>query len=247
MADPAPYPGQLKQGARGPAVVAIQGALHAWGAFRVKDHPGEEGLRLYNPTGDWLKPTTTQLKHFQNLHSIETSGVFGPRTHVAMAKWYTAAGKERLVELAHERKISAYHSILSYWCNRMADKRNDWIYTQGSRRMDLLNRGGDPSLQHNVYGDCSSTSAAMIKLACRHVGLPEPDLGAWPTTYTEIGHGRKVSMLLPQIGDRFHYGANSHVATYMGYGRVFSFGGEPGPASRAWDYRPVYAVRRDVG
>lgn len=246
MPDQAPYPGKLKEGDRGPAVTAVQGALHAWGAYRLKTHPNEPLIRHIGATGDFRHPTALQCGHCQELHNLPVTNSFGPELHNVLGKWYTEPGKAILRELAHHKKVEAYHSLVAYWCNRMAGKRDDWTYTQDSRRMDLFNRGGDPSDQHNVYGDCSSTAAAVIKLACRRLGIPEPDLGPWPTTYSEILHGRSVSFLQPQIGDRFHYGANSHVAVYMGFGRVFSFGGEPGPRSIQWDYRPVYAVRRDI-
>lgn len=247
-ADPAPYPGPLKQGDRGPAVVAVQGALHAWGAHRHKLDPDEQNLRLYGPTGDWLAPTTRQVGHFQAIHQIPVTNTFGPHVHDAMAKWYTAAGKKRLVELARERKVAAFHQTIADWAVAMAGKRDSWVYTQGPKRMDLLNRGGDPSLQQRVYGDCSSTTGALIILACRYVGLSEPNFGSWFNTYTLINHGKPVSSehLLP--GDRVHYGANTHVGLYVGlpFLEVLSFGEEPGPEARRTFYRPIYACRRDV-
>lgn len=247
MADQAPYPGKLKEGDRGPAVTAVQSALHVWGVMRLKKNPNEKLIRHTGATGDFGHPTALQLGHFQDIHNIPVTNTFGPQVHVALAQWYTDAGTAILRELAAHKRVAQYHSLLQYWCNRISDKRDDWTYTQDSRRMDLLNRGGDPSEQRNVYGDCSSTAGALITLAARIVGLPDPGLGNWFTTYTLINQGLSVSYLLPQVGDRFHYGSNSHVAVYMGFGKVCSFGGEPGPRSIAWNYRPVYAVRRDFG
>lgn len=248
MPDAAPYPGPLKEGDRGPAVVAVQGALQAWSIKRHKTHPEDHKLRLYGPTGDWLHPTTLQVGHFQQLHSIPVTNTFGPHTHNALAQWYTLAGRKRLVELERERKLHAYHALLVQWALAISGKRNDWVYTQGPRRMDLLNRGGDPSIQRNVHGDCSSTVAALIHLAAREVGLPDPDLSPWPTTFTMVDKGHAVSSLLVHPGDRVHYGSNTHVGLYIGHPRVpvLSFGGEPGPEPRALFYRPIYACRRDI-
>jgi hypothetical protein len=114
--------------------------------------------------------------------------------------------------------------------------------------MDLLNRGGDPSKQRNVHGDCSSTAGALIRLACRWVGLGEPAFGDWFTTFSLISHGTSVASSRLICGDRVHYGANTHVGLYIGHPlcQVLSFGGEPGPESRATYYRPIYGCRRDI-
>lgn len=255
--DPAPFPGNMREGARGPAVVAMQGGLHAWSAFRLKAHPKEADLRHDLPTGDWLKPTTRQVGHFQALHGIPVTNTFGPHVHDALARWYTDADRAILVELHHHAQVAAFRAELAQVMDMTAGERDSWIYTQDSLRMQLEDPPPwhDPSTAEAIHADCSSSSCCILKYLLRKYGwtVLADALGDWPTTYTSISVGTPVAEANLLIGDRVHFGANSHMTIYRGkrpgQGNtlwVWSFGEEPGPEWRQLTYRPVYACRRDV-
>lgn len=253
MADLAPYPGPLKEGDRGPAVVAIQGGLQHWGVPYLKAHPKAEHVRTYLPTGDFLHPTALQLGEFQKVHHLEVTNSFGPKVHAELARFYTAADRAILRELHAHATVLAYRAELAAWMDATAGKRDGWQYTQSSSRMMLL---GPPPLDlyksYYVRGDCSSTVCSAIEIVAAKYGFTTK-LGSWPTTRSAIDVGIKVSIGDLAVGDRVHYGANSHMGMFRGkrpgWGDtlwVWSFGQEPGPEWRELTYRPIYACRRDV-
>jgi hypothetical protein len=120
-------------------------------------------------------------------------------------------------------------------------------------RFSILRNGWNIDTVTSAQEDCSSTSATLIVIAARRVGLPDP---AWWTAHgvgcytgNMIDFGAHVALKDVRIGDRVHYANNSHMGTYMGKVQgtpaVTSFGGEPGPLPRWLEYRDITAIRRD--
>lgn len=250
--DQAPYPGPHKEGDRGPAVVAIQGALHTWGAKRILTHPNEAHLRTYNPTGDWLHPTSLQVGHFQSIRGIPVTNTFGPKVHDALAAFYTPTDRAILRELHHHAAVLAWRSDVAMFMDATAGKRDGWYYTEDGSRMQLLGPPPeDPLSALYVHGDCSSTVCSTVEIYAARHGLTTA-LGSWPTTYSTVGVGTPVMISDLICGDRVHYGADSHMGMFRGQRPgmsglwVWSFGEEPGPEWRELEYRPIYACRRDI-
>lgn len=119
-------------------------------------------------------------------------------------------------------------------------------YSMGSDRWEgidrrlLIARG-----QYPKHSDCSSSSTWLLWNALAHTfGVRDVVNGtAWRAGYTGtiaqhgklVAHDRNL-----QVGDLLLYGPApiyEHVAVYMGGGKVFSHGSEPGPYLLDMDYR----------
>lgn len=256
MTDTAPYPGKLKVGSHGPAVTAVQQALEDLGTKRHKTHPHEDHLRLYGPTGVFRDPTAMQCGHAQALYGLQVTNTYGPQLHAKISPHFNADSRVLLQRLEHERKLEAFYRevtrITRATSGYMLDRtqRPGWTYHMDSQRMSILRNGWDIETVQHAEEDCTSYDGTVILIAGRRVGLADPPwTGPYFYTGNMIDYGRAIAIADIKIGDRVHYGNNSHMGLYMGLTQgirsVSSFGGEPGPLPRRLTYRGIYAIRRD--
>jgi hypothetical protein len=255
--DPAPFPGKLKVGSTGAAVVAVQQALEGFGVKRHKTHPHEVGLRLYAPTGHFRTPTAMQCGHAQQVFGLAKTNTYGEGLHRHLAPYFDEHSRALLTRIDHERRLDVFHAELAKiaraTCGYMLDttQRPGWRYEMNSLRMSILRLGLNIETVDDATEDCTSYGGTMITIAGRRAGLADAPwvagLEFW--TGSMINHGRPIALADIRIGDRVHYGNNSHLGVYMGrtqgIASVASFGGEPGPLPRRLSYRGIYAIRRD--
>lgn len=262
MTDICPYPGPLKEGASGPAVTAVQTALHIVGARRHKVDPTEELLRLGPATGDFGAATGLQCGHLQEVWGLVKTNTFGPQLHNEFCerKAYNDYACGLLRELDHHDAVDRFyvelnrmqHNTAGYLMNQT--RRAGWSYHMDGLRFSIVRNGTDFDTVPNAKEDCSSGGATQILIARRRVGLPDPqwwtDHGVGCYTGNLIDYGRPINVRNVVIGDRVHYANNSHLGVVMGKVQgiiaVWSFGGEPGPLPRPLTYRGITAIRRDT-
>lgn len=124
-------------------------------------------------------------------------------------------------------------------------------YTQGaSRWQGISSRRRAKDGQYPNYADCSSLATWCHWDATRIYGLGDYVNGAnWKYGYTgtQVQHGKPVALNRLLTGDLVFYGRGpSHVAIYIGGGKVVSHGGESGPLILPVQYRPVHSCRRFI-
>lgn len=105
--------------------------------------------------------------------------------------------------------------------------------------------------QYPEYSDCSSFVTWCGDDATRFLDLPDfMNNSAWRAGYTLtlIENGVGVPLDGMQLCDLIFYGPSagdpSHVALYVGGGRVISHGSEIGPLLLPYNYRPDYVQQR---
>lgn len=124
-------------------------------------------------------------------------------------------------------------------------------YTQMSGRWE----GIDKKLkayrgEYPTEADCSAFTTWCIWNGLDHYGVRDTVNGTrWTSGYTgtQKTHGKPVNLRINwRSGDLVHYGAStgSHVAIYIGGGKVISHGSEGGPMVLSWDYRSDFAETR---
>jgi cell wall-associated NlpC family hydrolase len=128
-------------------------------------------------------------------------------------------------------------------------------YTRGGRRWDGIN-----TLRHAQYGhypdyvDCSAFLSWCYWDATRIYKMGDFVNGyAWRSGYTGTmtQHGIRVERAKDLLtGDAIFYGGSfsipSHVAMYVGNGRVISHGSEGGPYLLPYTYRSITQMRRYI-
>ncbi len=230
-----PFIQTLRVGQKGcecPTVFQLQRALKAAGV-RPKSQPA---------TGYFGKLTGRQVAAFQRKVRIAPSGIYGSKTHHALSKFYDKAGRQRLLAVAHSRRIVAItHAIVVVtahaWLHRMS-----MAYSEGSSRGDLPSYPGIPPAT-----DCSG----YVTWVFHSVGLPDPNgLGYSPVGWTGTmgNRGTVVSATNARIGDLAFYGGGypfGHVAIVVHlHPTLVSSHGEPGIDVLSITYRPLSQLRR---
>lgn len=246
MALRAPYPGQLKPGMQGPCVAAMQGALRAWAL--EKRPPGEPGTRGYAATGKWQGPTTIQVKHFQDLHAIDQSGVVGPVTWAALDEFFTPYGVSIVKKaVAAERETADRDRIVDV-AKFHAAHRSLITYTQAwpGRMAQVVYRLRRPNFPKS--GDCSGMLTGWYWEGTE--GRVDPNgrgFDGYGFTGTQWPRGERVGVGELRPGDAVFYGWDgrypTHVAVYIGGGQVVSHGSSQGPLIVPVSYRPVTGCR----
>jgi peptidoglycan hydrolase-like protein with peptidoglycan-binding domain len=182
----------------------------------------------------WNPWVTKALKNFQKSRGLPITGKYDKATHAKLARFYDAYSIRYMLNSAQmvspeERKRNGFMAELMYIYNR----RWNVHYTQ--------NRPWDTDKP--PYGlDCSSSG----EWASMQSGLPNlSGYTSWGygNTDTQIYRlrrlGRARSLAQAEPGDPVYYGWNgdpSHVAYWIGGGRVWSFGSYPAKIL-AWNYR----------
>lgn len=173
----------------------------------------------------WNPWVTRAVKNFQKSRGLPITGKYDRGTHQRLARFYDAYSIKYMLNSAQmispeERKRNGFIAELMYIYNR----RWNVVYTQ--------NRPWDTDKP--PYGlDCSSSG----EWASMHAKLPNlSGYTSWGYGNTDtqiyrlrrLGRGRPLSEAEP--GDPVYYGWGgdpSHVAYWLGGGRVWSFGSYP--------------------
>jgi peptidoglycan hydrolase-like protein with peptidoglycan-binding domain len=219
-------PRQIQLGSRGRDVRALKRALRRLGYFESSD--GEAG-----PEFD--AATDAAVRAYQKDKGLEIDGEVGPITFASLLPSYTRY-ERWLVSRVDPTKIrGARHKIVATAFVGYRHKEA-LHYTQDARRMEGVRQKIKPP-RHPAWEDCSSFATWCYWAA----GAPDPNgLGynGFGYTGTQVQHGKTTST--PRPGDLVFYGGGtvpSHVAVYVGNGKVVSHGSEPGPYLLAIDYR----------
>lgn len=121
-------------------------------------------------------------------------------------------------------------------------------YTQSPLRMQGVRNHLLPPRFPN-YEDCSSFSTWCYWVA----GVLDPNglnYNGEGYTGTLVNHGRRVTLAQAKPGDLVFYGWRdgipTHVAVYIGNGRVISHGSEAGPLLLSVNYRTITEIRSYV-
>lgn len=220
----------LHFGLQGRDVTAIQLALkHA-------------GYRKQEPTGRYGTITRKQVITFKQHHGIDLEPGYDVKTHKAL--WpsfgaiaysiYKAAYDDATTGQVRQNIVDA--AVYGYG-------QRDYIhYTQDSRRMQDF--GPPPNVPN--WTDCSGFVTWCYKVG----GGPDPNgLGfdGYGFTGTMLGNGTQASISNLLKADLIFYGSPvSHVALYVGDGRIISHGSEIGPLLLDYSYRSVNSARRYI-
>jgi hypothetical protein len=220
----------------GPSVRLMSGALR-------KTKPPIRKTPAANCVG---LATERQLKAFQKRHDIPQSGIYGTRTHAALAHAYT---KKQIVDLAYlaRKHVLAvrYATIVLVTAHAKLLEARMQYCNNGSLGFCTLRTVWPPwpDVPHNA--DCS----AYVQWVYFQSGLPNPNGFGVGSTKTLINHGVTVPPGAPlHIGDLVFYGANnSHVAIYTGHGLISSHG-QARIRIAPYGYRkPIYSIKRYFG
>lgn len=215
----------------GPAVRLMEGAL------RNTKPPIRKG-----PAANCVGPATVkQIKTFQLRHSIPSSGIYGSVTHAALASHYTKAQVGDLKFLADQRIRKLRYQTIGIVTAHAKLFEHRMIYCNNGSLASCGLRGvwpAWPDVPHHT--DCSG----YVSWVFFQAGLPNPNGSGVGTTKTLIYHGSPIPHNGPlHVGDLVFYGANTHVAIYIGHGLVSSHG-QNFISIHPYNYRSIYAIRR---
>lgn len=218
-----PFSRVIKLGSRGTDVRGAKRAI--WRANKLK-------LTAFTPIFGPI--AVSQLKKFQKAHGLKADGQLGPATLKKLAPHFDAYAFLLYVGYAPGNKEAGQRKKIVAYATWGYNHRSLIHYAE-TRPMDRLN-----DLEHlPITNDCSEFATKAYKYA----GVSDPNgfgyNGAgW--TGTLAVHGKSVSLAQAQVGDLVLYGPRpsySHVAIYVGNGRVISHGSEIGPLLLPIDYR----------
>lgn len=228
----------VKRGSKGNDAFAIKRALKRKGFGRRLTLTGPRRY-LFGSMAEY------RLKQFQKKYGVRADGVYGKTTHgkFVNSNAFDTYGKW-LMAHAPVPTTSNKRSIIVATALFGARNRYSIHYTQSRARMyGVRNKIRPPRIPY--YEDCSSFATWCYWVA----GAPDPnglDYNGYGFTGTQISHGRRVSS--PRPGDLIFYGRDwrgnpTHVAIYIGGGKVVSHGGESGPVVSYYKYRPINQIR----
>jgi cell wall-associated NlpC family hydrolase len=192
-------------------------------------------------------PTVRQIKTFQRRHHIPPTGIYGKRTHKALAPRYTkrmaadlsylAARRLRALRIQTIGVVTAHAKAYAYrmqYCNygSLSSCGLRWIWPPW------------PDVPRHT--DCSG----YVTWVYYQSGLPDPNANGYRGGFTGtlVAHGRPVPPNGPlHVGDLVFNGPSAynttHVSIYIGHG-LTSGHGRAGISIHPWNYRFVVAIRR---
>jgi peptidoglycan hydrolase-like protein with peptidoglycan-binding domain len=220
-----PFYGEIKRNNRGPRVKALKRAL------------SEAGFMQWGEFTPLMGPfAVNALKNFQKAYKLQVDGVYGRVTHQKLAPFYDAYAIKYLLiapkpkQTKEQKKRSDFFAQLMYLYN----KRSGIGYTQ-RRAFDTWKppRGLDCS----ASGEWAAKWAELGSLSgYSSYGYGNTDSQIY--RYRRLGRQRS-SVWKAELGDPVYYGYGgdpSHVAYWVGGGRVWSFGSYP-IKILSWNYR----------
>lgn len=231
-----PLKRNVKYGTVGNDALAVKRALSKagfgkWGAWGKKQ-------KLF---GNYA---SAHLKAFQKKHKLKVDGVYGASSHRALARYFDSYGRY-LMGTVKVKKVSSKRTLVTNAAMFGYSHRYLIHYTQTPSRMyGVRHRIKPPNVPY--YEDCSSFATWCYWVA----GASDPNglrYNGQGYTGTLIHTGRRISSTQMRPGDLVfygHYAVPSHVAIYVGSGRVVSHGSEVGPLLIRWNYRSdVHSIR----
>lgn len=229
-----PFTRELKLGMTGPDVKAVKRALCHQGCLKQR-------LRMVTPIfGPGVKRA---LENYQRNHGLPVTGTYTQQTHskLVAGKNFDAHGAHLMASFsAGEKGAKVRNKIVSTALFARAHAPRH--YTQGGPRMEGVVKKFKPPKMWN-YADCSAFATWCYWVA----GAPDPngrgyDGQGW--TGEMVDKGKAVSQ--PQPGDLVFYGpgpSRTHVAVFVGGGKVVGHGQESGPFLSPMNYRPPTEIR----
>ena len=214
-----PYTREIRKGMKGKDCKAVKRALHKSGVG-PKTRDNEQ-------FGDLA---TRALRNFQKHHGLKVDGIYGLATHRRLAPFFDAYGAWLMGQARAMTGEEAKRSVIVATAMLGYRQRATIHYTQGSLRMEGVRRHvKPPDVPH--YEDCSSFVTWLYWVAA----APDPNgrgYDGYGYTGTQILNGHQVGLAQLEPGDLVFYGTRavpSHVAVYVGGGKVVSHGSELGP------------------
>jgi peptidoglycan hydrolase-like protein with peptidoglycan-binding domain len=217
----------LKLGSSGSAVIALKRALSRagfmeWGPF----------TRLLGPFA------VNALKRFQSASHVPVTGVYDRATHEKLARHYDAYSLRYLLSSQtpttskEQRARQAFQASLMYLYNR----RSAIAYTQ-ARPGDCRKppAGADCSFSGEWAGSDSGVGSLSGYSGCGY-GNTDTQIAR----FRRLGQIRTAAVATWELCDPVYYGQGldpSHVAFWLGGGRVWSFGSYPIKIHGSVDYR----------
>lgn len=183
-----------------------------------------------------------QIKAFQKRHGIPQTGIYGERTHDALAIRYTRQQRIDLQYLESLRIDAKRRSTILVVTSHAYALRGLMGYcNHGSLASCSLRSVWPPYPDVPRHTDCSG----YVSWVLYQSGVPNPNGVGVGNTTSLARRGTAVSPNGPlRVGDLVFYSYNnSHVAIYIGHGLVSSHG-RPGLDIHPYGYRPIYAIRR---
>lgn len=225
-----------------PAVFQLQRALK------------RAGVRDGKATGFYGAATGRQVITFQRKAKVSPSGIYGYPTHLKLSRFYDAAGRGRLAQVAHSRKVVGWRQGIlrgraAYARAAIAGRAH---YSQGPSRAFL------PSLPRTPLAtDCSGYATWLYKISGAPTSglvgdLPDPSGFGYRVvgyTGTLAQHGIRIAANAAlKVGDLVFYGGGypyGHVAIVVdAVRRLVTSHGQPGVRTVPFNYRHVSAIRR---
>lgn len=225
-----------------PAVFQLQRALQ------------RAGVRDGKATGFYGAATGREVIRFQRKAKIAPSGIYGLPTHLKLSRYYDAAGRGRLAQVAHSRKIVGWRNgiLRGRAAYSRAAIRGRAHYSQGPSRAFLPALPATP-----LATDCSGYVTWLYKISGVPISglvddLPDPSGFQYRIvgyTGTLAQHGVRISANAAlRVGDLVFYGGGypyGHVAIVVdAVRRLVSSHGQPGVRTVPFNYRHVSAIRR---
>jgi peptidoglycan hydrolase-like protein with peptidoglycan-binding domain len=216
-------PRQIELGSRGRDVRALKRVLRRLGYLEGSEGPEFDSV------------TDGAVRAYQKDKGLEVDGQVGPITFGSLLPTYTRYDRWLVSQVDPKKIRGGRHKVVATafvgYKNRAA-----LHYTQDGRRMEGVRQGIRPP-KHPSWEDCSSFATWCYWAA----GAPDPNglrFNGFGYTGTQVQHGKTTNN--PRPGDLVFYGGGSvpsHVAVYVGNGKVVSHGSEPGPYLLPIDYR----------
>lgn len=240
-----PFIHTLRVGQKGcecPSVFQLQRALK------------RAGVRSGKATGFYGAATGRQVSAFQRKAKIAPSGVYGLPTHLKLSKFYDAAGRGRLAQVAHSRKVVGWRQGIlrgraAYARAAIAGRAH---YSQGPSRAFLPSLPATP-----LATDCSGYATWLYKISGAPTSglagdLPDPSGFGYRIvgyTGTLAQHGVRIAANAAlHVGDLVFYGGGypyGHVAVVVdAVRRLVTSHGQPGVRTVPFNYRHVSTIRR---
>ena len=189
----------------------------------------------------WNPWVTKALKNFQKSRGLPQTGVYNRPTHEKLAKFYDAYAIKHLLKAQKPTITKEQEKRQDFLAELMFVYNHRWnIYYTQMRPFDT--RKPPRGL------DCSASG----EWACKWSEIPSPSgysTYGYGNTWSQMGRlsrlGRKRNTNSAEIGDFVFYGRGgpTHVAYWIGGGRVWSFGSYPAkilPIYYRSDYLGLY-------
>lgn len=223
-----PYTRQIKSGTVGKDALAVKRALSTagvmqWGGF----------TRTFGPFA------VRALKAFQKQNGLTQDGRYDLADHRKLGPYFDAYGAFLMGQAAttpeeEKRRAIVAAAMLGY------AHRSTIHYTQTPLRMFGVRFKVRPP-KVPPYEDCSSFATWCYWVAgAKDPNGPAFNYNGYGYTGTQINAGRQIPSSALKRGDLVFYGSRSvpsHVAIYVGDGRVVSHGSEVGPLLLPRTYR----------